>query len=153
MKGPLKLWFFRDLSDDQRLKLFSLFSLPVDEIGKSHGRQEVALNHVTRKLVEMVVHETNSARAALEADLPHMEDGWQPIETAPMDGTELLGYGRAIRWGRAYAPGRHVCWWDEDGHWRGRDPDDTLELDLTHWMPLPAKPSITPNTGKEEGNV
>lgn len=45
-----ELWFFRDVSDEQRLKLFSLFGLPVDEIGKSHGHQSIALKHVRAML-------------------------------------------------------------------------------------------------------
>ena len=58
MTDVLKLWFFRDLNDDQRLKLFGLFGLPVDEIGNNHGRQSIALRHVGQKLVEMVRDET-----------------------------------------------------------------------------------------------
>lgn len=58
MSDKLKLWFFRDLSDEQRLKLFALFGLPGDEIGKVHGRQEIALRHITQKLVAMVRDET-----------------------------------------------------------------------------------------------
>jgi hypothetical protein len=53
MSDVLKLWFFRDLNDEQRLKLFGLFGLPVDEIGPNHGRQSMALRHITQKLVEM----------------------------------------------------------------------------------------------------
>lgn len=45
-REKLKLWFFRDMNDEQRLKLFSLFDLPTDEIGKAHGRQSIALKHV-----------------------------------------------------------------------------------------------------------
>ncbi|MDW5314982.1 hypothetical protein [Rhizobium sp. PL01] len=56
----LKLWFFRDLTDDQRLKLFSLFGLPVGEIGNVHGRQTVALDHIASKLVKLVQDETPS---------------------------------------------------------------------------------------------
>lgn len=58
MSEALKLWFFRDLSDEQRLKLFALFGLPVDEIGKLHGRQAIALRHITLKLVELVRDKT-----------------------------------------------------------------------------------------------
>jgi len=54
MSKALKLWFFRDLSDEQRLKLFGLFDLPVNEIGEVHGRQVIALRHITQILVEMV---------------------------------------------------------------------------------------------------
>ena len=59
MTETLKLWFFRDLNDDQRLKLFSLFGLPVDEIGQHHGRQSMALHHITQNLVEMVRDEAS----------------------------------------------------------------------------------------------
>lgn len=45
-KDKLQLWFFRDLSDEQRLKLFGIFGLPTDEIGKTHGHQRHALRHV-----------------------------------------------------------------------------------------------------------
>lgn len=43
-RAKFNLWFFRDLSDEQRLKLFSLFSLPVDEIGRVHSHQRKALD-------------------------------------------------------------------------------------------------------------
>jgi len=49
-KEKLRLWFFRDMSDEQRLKLFSLFGLPTDEIGESHGHQSIALKHVLSAL-------------------------------------------------------------------------------------------------------
>lgn len=45
-KAGFRLWFFRDLSSEQRLKLFSLAGLPVDEIGETHGHQHVALKLV-----------------------------------------------------------------------------------------------------------
>lgn len=60
MNDTLKLWFFRDLTDDQRLKLFSLFGLPVGEIGNVHGRQTVALDHIASKLVKLVQDEALS---------------------------------------------------------------------------------------------
>lgn len=50
MYDKLKLWFFRDLTDYQRRQLFSVFGMPVDEIGYSHGKQEHALRHVARSL-------------------------------------------------------------------------------------------------------
>lgn len=42
------LWFFRDMSSEQRLALFRLFGMPVDEIGETHGHQRIALNDVLR---------------------------------------------------------------------------------------------------------
>lgn len=43
-RAKFNLWFFRELSDEQRLKLFSLHGLPVDEIGLVHGFQRKALD-------------------------------------------------------------------------------------------------------------
>lgn len=59
--------------------------------------------------------------------------GWQPIETAPKDGTEILCWSESNQ--RLYVLAWHKHNWLEheiDGNW-GRCP--------THWMPLPATPS------------
>ncbi|MGY3359715.1 hypothetical protein ACVWZK_006378 [Bradyrhizobium sp. GM0.4] len=60
---------------------------------------------------------------------------WQPIETAPKDGTPVLlgfpGYFHAMH-------GHH-----EDGVWGQLDSDfgfEHLPTQPTHWMPLPAPP-------------
>lgn len=65
---------------------------------------------------------------------------WQPIETAPKDGTEVLGY-----WPRAVAcsPDAYdVVRW-HGGEWRDRFDDDSKFSAPSHWMPLPAPPAIT----------
>lgn len=41
----IKLWFFRDLSDDQRLKMFSLLGWPVEEM-ETQSSQMFALRSV-----------------------------------------------------------------------------------------------------------
>lgn len=66
----LKLWFFRDLTDEQRLKLFSLFGLPVDEIGNVHGRQTIALDHIATRLVKLVQDQTPAPKPKLRVKLP-----------------------------------------------------------------------------------
>lgn len=43
--NKIKLWFFRDLNDDQRLKLFGLLGWPVEEM-PTHGAQDFALRSV-----------------------------------------------------------------------------------------------------------
>lgn len=54
---------------------------------------------------------------------------WQPIETAPRDGTlVLLANADEPDW-----PLRCRRW--QDNHWRGWDSEDA-----THWMSLPAPP-------------
>lgn len=85
-----------------------------------------------------------------------MQEGWQPIETAPKDGTpvllfvpvqELRHYSGASQFIEAItAVGR----WYAGGHFQGDDagwdvwPDDrgpTFPPEHpTHWMPLPQEP-------------
>lgn len=66
------------------------------------------------------------------------KDLWQPIETAPRDGTWFLATG--FDYGRNDKP-RHyaVVFWE--GYSFISDPLSTESFDyLTHWMPLPEAP-------------
>ena len=62
--------------------------------------------------------------------------GWQPIGTAPKDGTNVLAYeDGAVT----------VLYWDEDRDswfypYKG---GKTRWPDITHWMPLPPPPTDT----------
>jgi hypothetical protein len=75
---------------------------------------------------------------------------WQPIETAPRDGSELLGWfpyhARADTGGSVF-----VIRWNNERHHNKPKPHFSASgwawgvLDLrrhqpTHWMPLPARP-------------
>ncbi|MBO1748920.1 Lar family restriction alleviation protein [Stenotrophomonas indicatrix] len=70
---------------------------------------------------------------------------WQPIETAPKDGTAILAcYARhyetngflpiAVRW-RAYHPNAR-------GNEEWRDHSGAKVRAITHWQPLPAPPEV-----------
>lgn len=58
---------------------------------------------------------------------------WQPIETAPKDGTWILIWGD--RWDCEQPD---VGSWDDDD-WR--DDEGAVLAFATHWMPLPTPPS------------
>ena len=67
---------------------------------------------------------------------------WQPIETAPKDGTPIIVWGPDISCPcDGYYP--RSCWWSQEGHgvWVVRETaNDATYLDpaaLTHWQPLP----------------
>lgn len=71
---------------------------------------------------------------------------WQPIETAPKDGTEvLLGgckYGPPVRMG-SWGGGRYNrTTRSYEGDWRG---GGDYGFAPTHWMPLPAPPTEPPS--------
>lgn len=75
---------------------------------------------------------------------------WQPIETAPKDGTKLLLHvlgnhgGNSIhvaRWDAAYIGSGWGHRWIHTDHWDG------VSGKPTHWMPLPEPPT---NAEKEQ---
>jgi len=62
---------------------------------------------------------------------------WQPIDTAPKDGSDILGYQSA-------AGCMRVVRWDDGGYtkqpgWRA-NIHSFVELPVTHWQPLPEPP-------------
>lgn len=86
--------------------------------------------------------------------------GWQPIETAPKDGTTILGYGeepcrhggshvRETRW-EFYGEGsiakeRFKKGEGPSGSWGWSEPvhNWASSWNPTHWMPLPSAPAAT----------
>lgn len=81
---------------------------------------------------------------------------WQPIETAPRDGTEIIGafcndYGYMDKptvygpWTCAFRKGRWMASWDdthviESESYAGTEYKGT-DIDPTHWQPIPEPPS------------
>ena len=55
-------------------------------------------------------------------------DNWQPIETAPKDGTEILAWDGIEH---------KIARWDEPSGWF---LSDWMRCYPTHWQPLPAPP-------------
>lgn len=66
------------------------------------------------------------AQTALFGHLEKVIPQWQPIETAPMDGSDVL-----ILTDTGFI--HQASWWIEE------DRSDTI----THWMPLPSLPTTT----------
>ena len=67
---------------------------------------------------------------------------WQPIETAPKDGTPILAWPCGDGWGGKFP---YVVQWvppneHHDGLWREAAGEQYDDFDPTHWMPLPEPP-------------
>jgi len=80
--------------------------------------------------------------SALTAAGYAVEQGWQPIETAPRDGTRMLCYAPAAE-DRASIVRSDFWWVRERGfaHMRPGQP-------YTHWRPLPAAPQEDRDEGR-----
>lgn len=63
---------------------------------------------------------------------------WQPIDTAPKDGTPILCYRPEV--GFSPETGIDVLWWDMGAWMYNAEP---VISQPTHWMPLPAAPEAT----------
>jgi hypothetical protein len=68
-----------------------------------------------------------------------LEPQWQPIESAPRDGSFYLGTdGRNQRVENCPEGYDSGVWHLIDGEWRGSE----FGPDSTHWQPLPAPPEV-----------
>lgn len=142
-KFPVYLWVPGVPYDDARLKPFNDL-----EAAKSHAQ----------------THHERLIQSALSAQVQDVA-GWQPIETAPMDGTPILGYGeepcrrggshvRETRW-EFYGEGsiakeRFKRGEGPSGSWGWQEPihNWACSWEPTHWMPLPTAPAAP---AKQEG--
>lgn len=94
--------------------------------------------------------------ALLDADPPaETPQQWQPIESAPKNGTYLLLRGDSWYINRPYRVhvGRWVADAGRDGGWWEQSEDAYLTLDgdrPTHWMPLPPVAAARLPQGKGE---
>jgi hypothetical protein len=68
---------------------------------------------------------------------------WQPIETAPNGGQNVLTYGEEH--------GFAVAWSMGSGWFSGHDEEACYEVTPTHWMPLPDRPTVFHRTGIVSG--
>lgn len=64
-----------------------------------------------------------------------MDSNWQPIETAPKDGTEIIAIDDRGEY--------FVAFWHEasEGWYFGLFDEVDGKIKPTHWMPLPAAPT------------
>ena len=74
---------------------------------------------------------------------------WQPIETAPKDGTHFLGFWPKLECSEGENNPCKVRTWYEDGHRHNPFESSYTSPSPTDWMPLPPPP--TDETQK--GNV
>lgn len=78
---------------------------------------------------------------------------WQPIETAPKDGTAILAYTNSevlsLYWSDSIWAAVNNPVQKQGGGWvQEVNRSDTYVYCPTHWMPLPPPPALTPDDGE-----
>lgn len=72
-----------------------------------------------------------------------MKNKWQPIKTAPKDGTKVLAFEQS-----KYYPIFHVASWNKDDHFwfvarKGEGYEEQIiTIHPSHWQPLPQPPEV-----------
>jgi len=76
---------------------------------------------------------------------------WQPIETAPKDGTVIMVWAKGYTWPEVVLYEKYMPEDAEEigepGYWRNAEDllaevtDDISADEWTHWMPIPPPPS------------
>ncbi len=122
--------------DNANAKQFVYYRTAAPALAREVERLQVDLNRAHEALDERdeLRERVERLTAALKA-----QTGWQPIETAPKDGTKLQGWNvdgwiprirfHSDRTGWQYAEGN--TWWTFSEY---RQP--------THWQPLPQPPTL-----------
>lgn len=95
----------------------------------------------------LTLHKKNLYRSEAEAAITAAlavdgaePQGWQPIESAPKDGRDVLCYVSGI------GIGQMVLYWT-DGYWREKANGMGLKTDPVVWQPLPLPPAA--NDGED----
>jgi hypothetical protein len=134
------------------------FTAPQAECARMEFKPVIGNDH-------MYVHGTHEAIDALKERLTHdyrmlaqaecaPRDAWQPIETAPKDGTEVLLY-----LGNPWSKTEKARWYAPWSNWQvGAIPSDPVREEYfgigksvpTHWMPLPAPPAALSQKAGEQ---
>lgn len=83
-RRTLELWFFRDLSEDQRKKLLGLFQLPVHEV-RTRAHERLCLDYVLKLLMlkPADIAPSDFTADALSWGNALNEAGWKFIEVCP----------------------------------------------------------------------
>lgn len=145
-------WHLRGVGNTPRAALEAALH-PAPEAASAGAAGEMVPVHP-----EFPYQQEQSSKPASAPSPKGVSDGvrWQPIETAPKDGTPVLAYREPSFYGRS-SPLHFVAWnheanawiWPddtynpyiEDEYWEAYGSGDNFEdTKFTHWMPIPTPP-------------
>ena len=111
---------------------------------------ESARDEMDKRIEALTVELAEQRLRFVAAFGQEQERGWQPIETAPRDGTEfLMTNGVNVSSGQWFAGDNGTCDYDgapncdeKEAGWM--DWSGGMQPDPTHWQPLPPPPTDKP---------
>lgn len=117
-----------------------------DERYRADNEAEKALHSLSAKFATMAAEIDLAAMLSSSPTPPQTGEGWQPIESAPKDGTPVdLWYPHpetaskpGSRQPNAWWSGR--AWWADNWDYDGAAGEVGFCGEPTHWMPLPTPP-------------
>jgi hypothetical protein len=106
-----------------------------------HGTKEVD-QYAAQRLHDIRQDATRSRTEREQLNREGLASYWQPIETAPKDGTPVLIYepGTPPQMGLQMVVAHYDGHWGPEHRWRGTYGDGDASWNPTHWMPLPPRP-------------
>ena len=110
------------------------------------GRPDGTFELIESAKAKAQKHFEDEIRPYITATRPQQpaQDGWKPIETAPRDGTWILVGIENSNMNPSKVCSYGASLWRLEGPYEHQDPDTiTIILDMqpTHWQPLPAPPA------------
>lgn len=102
--------------------------------------ERYACDHGFSRIISGEVAEA-AVRFALQS-IPAPQGSWQPISTAPRDGTWFLAQGDGRGLSGDFENCTFVCTWEDDlgGYTGWQSVPGDYPAQPTHWMPLPNPP-------------
>jgi len=125
---------------------FDLYSQKVSDVCaliRQHGKcEEWELFKNSERGLEVLCAIVDAVRAEAKAEVP----SWQPIETAPKDGSPILVVANEVV--------QYIIVADYGSGWHSLADDEGIEdFNPTHWMPIPAAPIAVAEQTKQLAQI
>lgn len=117
--------------------------------------EQADMDGVIVKASRQAIHEVTDALNAAHAEIDRLREAvpeWQTMDTAPRDGTRILiasgndDQPDVVFWDAAYADGGFYQ--NSATAWLNGSSEQ-MDVDPTHWMPLPTPPAHKSQEGGE----
>ena len=116
---------------------------PVSEVLELIARADKYLNTGSGEYASEIMRDMANFLQRHSSEFAQCQQQWQPIETAPKDGSDILLYWPLDGLHPNFARTK-IGYWHHRGEWVWQDRAfRTYSEEPTHWMPLPTAPALS----------